>query len=67
MIRFADYDDRHKPSVEQRLHALYPPVNDSGYGSNSQEDSPKDDEEGSIFSLDDFIDWDDNHLVLGSH
>ncbi|KAL9135023.1 MAG: hypothetical protein Q9175_003794 [Cornicularia normoerica] len=57
-ICFSDYHGRHKPSVEQRLHALCPSVNDPEYGSDGQE---------SFSSMDEFIDWDADDLVLGSH
>lgn len=67
MIRFSDYIGRNKPSVEQRLHALHPPVTHSGYGSDGQEQSPEDHEEASVSSLDDSIDWDADEVVLGDY
>ncbi|KAF6220397.1 hypothetical protein HO133_002829 [Letharia lupina] len=64
MIRFSDYVGRFKLSVEQRLHALHPPVTHSGYRSDGQEQSPEDHEEASVSSLDDSIDWDADEVVL---
>lgn len=60
MIRFSDYRGRNKPSVEQRLHLLYPPVTGSGYGSEGKEWSPDYHEEASVSSLDEILDWDED-------
>lgn len=65
-IEFSDYDGRAKPSVEQRLHALYSPVNVSGRKTDGQEQSSEYHEESSVSSLDE-IDWDQDEVILGNY
>ena len=68
-IYFSDYDGRNKPSVEQRMRALYPSATDSESGSDCdwEEQGSGYSEEEDFFWLDDISDWDDDESATESN
>lgn len=65
-IRFSDHHGQNKPSVEQRLHTLYPSVNNTRCTNDGQEDFEELREEWSVSSQDDTLDSDEDEMTPGS-
>lgn len=63
---FSDYHGRAKPSVEQRLHALYAVTSVSGSVTDGWEQSSENHDKASVSSLEE-IDWDQDEVILGSY